>query len=194
MRLLTHAIVPVLLVSLLVGCASAPAAAPTGTPDVAVAQLNGMAGQALLLAQKTLPGAVLRQIDSDAFQTVFIYTDPGATQQITVLVNSPGTPVDQWQAAAAPRLSLIDASEQPLDLKSVKISLSRAAQIVSLFWPGCLISTLSLYTQNNQPSWLGFCKTADGMMAGQVDAQTGNLRVITTATPIVMPNQAPAVK
>jgi hypothetical protein len=191
MASLIRVVITAALTYLLVGCASTTLI-PTATPDVALVQFTELAGQALPLAQKIAPGAVLRQIDTDGYQTFFDFTDAAATQEITVWMKSPGAPVSQWQAAPASQVKLVDAAEPAIDLKSMQIGLSRVAQIITAYWPGCLVKTLTLYTQNNKPTWLGFCQTSNGLVSGMVDAQTGNL-VVANAAPITFPSQvAPA--
>ena len=182
----------VVLAVILAGCAGP--ATPAPTPDAEMAQLSSMAAQALPLAQKIAPDAVLRQIDSDAYQTFFDYTDAAASKEVTVWVKSPGAPPAQWQAQPAAQSNLVSPGESGIDLTSVKVGFGRAAQIITVYWPGCLMQTLTLFNQNNKPTWLGFCKNSDGIVSGMVDAQTGNLTITTSATPVAFPTKVPAIQ
>ena len=71
-----------------------------------------MEEQALNLARKKAPDAVLHQIDTDLHWTDFRFTDSAATKEITVLIPSPDVPIGQWQVEV-PELSKLAGNREP---------------------------------------------------------------------------------
>ncbi len=145
----------------------------TITPDSAAVTLAAMGEQALKLVQKETPSAVLRQVDTDLNQTDFRFTDDPATKEIIVLVPAAGVPPDKWVVEQNDVSPLVGNTEPGLDLRQLRVGPGQVAQAISAHWPGCALRGMTLYNENNRPTWVAFCNVAEGVVSGIMDGKTG---------------------
>jgi hypothetical protein len=193
---LTGLIIMLLFSTILAACGSLPkpvviSGLAQTTPDPDVAALLKMNEQALILARKKAPDAVLHQIDTDLHWTDFRFTDGVATKEITVIVPSPDTPIGQWQVEV-PDLSKLTGNRAPgIDLKTLKIGPGQVGKAAKIQWPGCTLHSLTLFIENGELTWVAFCATPGGDVSGFMKNDDGIFRsyadapfqVPVTATP-----------
>lgn len=143
------------------------------SPDPDVAKLIRMSEQAMSIAQKEAPEAILRQIDTDLNRTNFGFTDGKGTRHISVLVPAPEVPPDQWVTQVQSFTPLVGRSGPALALQNLQIGPNRVAQAITAHWSGCTIRSLTLYYEEDHLTWAAFCNTSEGVVSGVVDNRTG---------------------
>ncbi len=168
-------VVPVLFA--LVGCAvlapSPPVAASPLGPDPDAIRLVAMSEQALSLAQRQTPDAVLHQIDTDLRQTTFLFTDRAAMHEISVNVAAPETPPEQWTIRDDGLTPLVGNTSPGLRLDRLRAGPERVGRALTAHWPGCMVRGLNLYSEDDHLTWVAFCTTPAGIVSGTIDAETG---------------------
>jgi len=154
------------------GSATAPhQAAALMSPDLDALALIQLSEQAQQRASEVFPDVILLQVYTDLTQTSFRFMDRTATTEIQVLVPASATPLDQWFVHSEP---LVLAGEG-IDVRQLTIGPKRVATAMLAGWSGCTRSGLGLYLfgTNGQLVWDISCSTAEGVVKGKMDYQTG---------------------
>ncbi len=142
-------------------------------PDADVPALVGMAEQAMLLARQEAPDAVLVQIVTDLNATTVRFTDAAATKEINVDVPGAGAPPAQWRVGVNRVSPFLGRPERGIKLSDIKVGPHRVAEAITQQWRGCKLSSLLLNLEGDHLVWLAFCDTAQGLVMGSMDSQTG---------------------
>ncbi len=191
MNLLTRLFALCLVLSILIACTSPK---PLEIPDADTISLVALSEQARRIAQKEIPDAVLRQVDTGLGKTTFRFTDKVGTKEIDITAPSPNTPPDQWTAYVTSLSPLLGRSEPDMNIKDVRAGPSRVAQAVTAHWSGCQIRALTLYRDESENDliWVDFCDTPQGTVSGEMVNRTGVFQPF-NAPPAVVPVTATAV-
>jgi hypothetical protein len=151
------------------------------TSDLEALKLIAMGEQAGQIAQKEGADLVLRQVDTDLSFTDFQFVDAALTRVVTVIVPRRDDPVDGWYTTVYAVSPLLSHAEPALDLRHIRNGPKRVAQAITTQWPGCTLRGIMLYRENEQPTWLAFCNTPEGVVSGSMVDRTG----------IFQPSEAP---
>lgn len=157
--------------------------------DADVTALIRLGEQALAMAQIDLPGAILRQVDTDLTQTVFHFTDGAATAVTEIVVPTPEAPLDQWLVKRDLISPLVGHSKPNLNLQSVQVGPQQVAEAITAHWPGCTVRAITLYPDHERLTWTAFCNTPAGVVSGNMDAQLGVFEP-SAAPPVSLPPTA----
>ena len=171
----------VFLLMLLVACGQAnPTSSPitilgTGNRDPDVAALANLSEQVIKRAREIASDAVLRQINIglDRGTHSFRLTDAEATQAITIHVFAPDAPPDQWEVVYGHLNQLLGNPRPGIDLQALQVGPAAAGEAAMTYWPNCKMGTLTLIGQRDDLTWIVFCNTAEGVISGTINAQTG---------------------
>ncbi len=189
MNLMTGLLMVCLVLFALVACAKSEI-----TPDSDSLELVTKSDQARQIAQKEIPDAVLRQVNTDLHKTTFWFTDKAGTKEIDITTPSSDAPPDQWSTYITSLSPLLGRSELDMNIKDLRGGPSRVAQAITAQWSGCQIRGLILYRNEseNDLTWVTFCDTPQGTVSGTMSNRTGVFqpsnappaRVPMTATPV----------
>ncbi len=142
------------------------------TPDPDAIRLIALEEQARQVAQKS-QGEILRQVDTDMVTIDFRFVDRAATREVTIVIPTLNTPVEQWKTVVNTVSPLLTYPSPDLDLTALKIGPELVAEAAAGHWKGCDVRTMTLYLENEKLTWLVFCNTTDGVVSGSIDNATG---------------------
>jgi hypothetical protein len=145
----------------------------TSTPDQDILTLVKTSVQAAQIAKKQTPGPILHQIDTDLKTMTFRFTDKGATREITVFIPAIGIPPEQWTTEVNERTPLVGNTTPGLNLDRLRFGPTYVAQMVFRHWQGCTLRSLTLYSENDHLTWVAFCNTAEGVITGTLNGESG---------------------
>ncbi len=144
------------------------------SPDPDVSVLAGMSRQALQMAQKTSPDAMLLQVDTNQVWSTFRFSNTANDLEIDVSAPTPDAALSSWTVQTSNLSPLLGQPHpRPLDLAALRAGPQRIARGLLAQWPGCSVRALTLYQEENKLVWVGFCDTPSGVVSGYMDAQTG---------------------
>ena len=161
-----------LMSAYLASSATAPhQAAALMSPDLDALALIQLSEQAQQRASEVFPDVILLQVYTDLTQTSFRFMDRTATTEIQVRVPASTAPLDQWPVHSHPLV----IGGSGIDVRHLTIGPKRADIAMLAGWPGCTRSGLGLYLfgTNGQLVWDISCSTAEGVVKGKMDDQTG---------------------
>jgi len=156
------------------------------TPTADAVRLVDMSEQALLVARRTAADAMLRQVDTDLNTFTFRFADNAATQEIDVYVPAPNATPDQWTIQLNSVSPLLGQPRPGLELAALRVGPQRVAQAVFAQWPGCVLRSMTLYSEGDILTWVAFCDTAEGVVTGSMNNQTGIFQPV-SAPPAQLP-------
>jgi hypothetical protein len=163
---------------------AACAALPARDPDIAA--LEAQEKQALKMAQKEAPEAVLHQIDTNLQWTLFRYTDKAATKEITIQTLAPDMPPELWQVEVIAFSKLVGNHDPGIDLQTLEIGPGRVSQAAAAQWPDCSLRSLTLFPEDGTLTWVALCGTSSGEVSGFMKNDGGNFQTYPNS-----PNSAP---
>ena len=144
------------------------------SPDPDVSVLASMGRAALQIAQKMSPDAILLQVDTNLVWSVFRFSNAANNVEIDINAPAPDTSSSAWTVQTSTLSPLLGQPHpRSLDLAAVRAGPQRLSRWLSIEWPGCALRALTLYQEENQLVWVGFCDTASGEVSGYMDALTG---------------------
>ena len=161
-------------------------------PDADVAALVTLSEEAARRAQEEAPDAVLRQVgvSPDVGRTIFRFTDPAATKEVSVTVPEPGAPPEAWKIhiGVSP---LIGHPSPGIDLPSLWIGPASVMRAATGHWPACGIRSIGLHGHGDNLVWYVDCNLPEGVVSGTVDGQSG-VFTPSLAPPAIVPPTATA--
>ena len=177
------------LALVLSGCAQAT---PTPAADPEALTLVAIGEEALGLARKTIPDAVLRQVDvsPDGGAISFRFADEAAARSIDVHVPGPDVRNGDWRVVEGGFTPFIGQANSGIDLRELRAGPAAVARSATGHWSGCSVRAMTLYGEAEDLAWTVFCNVSEGVVSGFVDAQTGAFTP-STHPPIQSPSAAP---
>ena len=171
------------------GCAQATATS-AAYPDALT--LVAIGEEALGLARKTMPDALLRQVDvsPDGGAISFRFTDELAARGADVHVPSPDVRSNDWRVVDAGLTPFIGQASLGIDLRELRAGPAAVARSATGHWSGCSVRAMTLYGDAEDLAWTVFCNLPEGVVSGYVDARTGAFTP-STHPPIQPPPSAP---
>lgn len=150
---------------------------PKNSPDPDIPGLVTLSQKALQVAQKTAPDAMLRQVDTNQVWYSFRFSNAANNLEIDINVPAPDALPAGWAVQTNDVSPLLgQAKPRLLDLSALRAGPQRLAQALLTQWPGCSIRSLTLYNEEGQLAWVGFCDTPAGLASGDMDTLTGKFQ------------------
>ena len=144
------------------------------SPDPDIPVLSSMGQEALQIAQKTSPDAILLQVDTNLVWSTFRFSNAANNLEIDVNVPTPDALPSVWMVQTSDLSPLLGQPHpRPIDLSALRAGPQRLTRGLSIQWPGCTVRALTLYREENQLVWVGFCDTPSGEVSAYMDAMTG---------------------
>lgn len=161
------------------------------SPDADTLLLRKLEAQAARIAAHEDLSPVLRQVDTDQTQYVFRYTDLKGKAEIDVKVPEPGAPQDRWEVQKITGLSKLLGYpvSKRINPAEIRVGPGRIASGLLNRWPGCKLSWMTLYPEQDGLAWTGFCSTPAGVVTGSVRNRTGKFTP-SDAPPALPPSTA----
>ncbi len=158
------------------------------TPDPDAIRLIALKEQARQVAQKS-EGEIIHQVDTDMVTIDFRFIDRATTREVTIVIPTLNTPVEQWNTVVNTVSPLLTYPSPDLNMNALKIGPERVAEAAAGHWKGCGVRTMTLYLENEKLTWLVFCNAPDGVVSGIMDNETGIFQP-STAPPATFPPTA----
>ena len=163
------------------------------SPDPDVSVLSNMSQATLQIAQKTSPDAILLQVDTNLVWSTFRFSNAANNLEIDVNTPTPDASPSAWTVQTSDLSPLLGQPHpRPLDLSALRAGPQRLTRGLSIQWPGCTVRALTLYREENQLVWVGFCDTPSGVVSAYMDAQTGYFHPAGGPPALLPPTATPA--
>ena len=173
---------------ILSGCAQA-APKPAADPDALT--LVAIGEEALGLARKTIPDAVLRQMDVSPDGGISLrFTDEATSRGIDVHVPGPAVETSDWRVVESGFTPFEGQANPGINLRELRAGPAAVTRYATGHWSGCGVRAMTLYGDADHLAWTVFCNLPDGVVSGLVDARTGAFTP-STQPPIQPPSPAP---
>lgn len=149
-----------------VGMVSSPASAGAGGRDPDALALVELGRGAARRASELTPNAVLRQVDvlSGTGRTIFYFTDNPPVREINIEAAMSIGP-DACQVRTTTHSKLVLFPGTPVHLEELRIGAQRVTHGLTRHWPGCVVTSVTLYPSGGDLTWTGFCRLPDGRIA-----------------------------
>jgi hypothetical protein len=170
---------------------SRPAAQAARPDDPEIAALVQLADQATRQAQSVAPGAALQQLSIiwGTGRVVVRFTNPRATEEITVEVPAAGVPAARWPTGSMMVSPLATGRPRPaLPLAALRVPPSAAAQALQQHWPGVRVTGVMLVLEEGgELAWYVGGEVADGAVHGKVRDATSTFELVGPGRPVQRP-------
>jgi cytochrome c2 len=145
-------------------------------PDPDVNSLVELSQRARELANEKIPDPVLRELTTDLRSARFLFTDADATLEVDVIMPETGAPPEKWGLEVLPSGKLTGHTGPELGLDELTIGPHQMASATAQTWPGCTIRGMFLVREGEILRWVGFCNTAEGVVSGFMDNDSGDFQ------------------
>ena len=171
------------------GCAQTT---PTPAADPDALTLASIGEEALGLARKTIPDAVLRQVDvsPDGGSISLRFADEVAARGIDVHVPGPDVRRGDWRVGHVGFTPFTGEANPGINLQELRAGPAAVARSATGHWSGCGVRAMTLSGEAEDLVWTVFCNLPEGVVSGFVDARTGAFTP-STHPPIQPPSAAP---